>query len=389
MLAETRCRLGIVLTVFGVIVVCLMICDVSIPVPRKPPIPGLGRVGVVSIAHDRPEFYRQSLTSILAANRVDEVDLIVSMDDERYYEELERVGNELMFPKSPIVLHNQMPWFLKKISNVDGKITAHHYYIFRRIFEDMGYDYVVLIESDLVVSADIFDFFFKVAPYLNNEGNPNDPICVSGWNDNGYRFFSLNEHRLFRTDYFPGLGWMIHKSTWFKFWRIEWPQGLLGLWTGYDHWLRDDASTRGRDCIVPEVSRTHHVANTGAHVNDESQYMLDKMALASGKVKISQEEVDLVVGSMSKYEARVRRERIEHSIQMKLDEVPEEEVEHGKSITYIIDPLLVPAMNEKYGWFSERLRSSHKGMMTCQFGPKYAFTNITIVLEPFEEYWIH
>ena len=357
--------------------------------PIKPPIPGLGRVGLVSIAHDRPEIYRESLKSILAANRVDQVDLIISMDDERHYEELEKVGREVMYPNTPMVLHNQMPVFFKHISSVDGKITAHHYNIFRRIFEDMGYDYLVLVESDLVVSADILDFFFKVAPYLNNTGKPNDPLCASAWNDNGYSFFTLNEERLFRTDYFPGLGWMVHKSAWFDYWRIEWPQGLTALWTGYDHWLRDIASTRGRDCIVPEVSRTHHIAKTGAHVNDASQHLLNQMKLASGQVEISQEEVDLVAGSMAQYEARVGRERIHKSIQVKLESVPEGELEAGKSVTYIIDRSLVPVMNKKYGWFSEALRSSHRGMMTCQMGTKYSYTNITLVLAEFRNYWIH
>jgi hypothetical protein len=124
-------------------------------------------------------------------------------------------------------------------------------------------------------------------------------------------------------------------------------------------------------------------------VNDASQRLLNQMKLASGQVEISQEEVDLVAGSMAQYEARVGRERIHKSIQVKLESVPEGEWEAGKSVTYIIDRSLVPAMNKKYGWFSEALRSSHRGMMTCQMGTKYSYTNITLVMAEFRNYWIH
>ena len=359
--------------------------------PRKPPIPGIGRVGVVSVAHDRPEYYRESLKSILEAERVDEVDLIVSMDDSRFFVDLEKVGNEVvkeMGKTQPIVFRNEMPRLLRLISNVDGKISSHHYMILRRGFEEMDYDYLILIESDLIVSKDVFDFFFKVAPYLNRGDGPEDPFCASAWNDNGFEYFKWSESRLFRTDYFPGLGWMIHRSVWMNAWRLEWPHGMIGAWDAFDHWLRDDASTRGRDCIVPEVSRTHHIAISGSHTGSGSQKnWYSKMLLASGNAKIAEVEAGLVAGNMNEYEARLRRERIDTSVLVRLDKVPDQDPEKGKNFTYVVDPEMVPALNERFKWFSGRLRSSHKGLFTCELGPEHALTNLTVILSTHIDYW--
>jgi hypothetical protein len=243
---DNKLRMVGSLTLWGFVALLFLIWAMSEPTPSpvKPPIAGLGRIGLISVAHDRPDYYRQSLESIMLADRLDEVDLIVSLDDPRHYAELEKVGLEVTSKagrEKPIILHNPMAPFLKLVSNVDGRITAHHYSLLRRGFEDMGYDYLILIESDLVVSRDVIDYFLKVAPFLNGQSSEEDPLCASAWNDNGFEYFGLNETRLLRTDYFPGLGWMVHRSTWMNYWRTEWPHGLIGAWTPFDHWLRDTA----------------------------------------------------------------------------------------------------------------------------------------------------
>ena len=38
--------------------------------------------------------------------------------------------------------------------------------------------------------------------------------CVSAWNDQGFAHTASDPRRMKRTDYFPGLGWMITASTW-------------------------------------------------------------------------------------------------------------------------------------------------------------------------------
>merc|ERR1711862_43890 len=85
-----------------------------------------------------------------------------------------------------------------------------------------------------------------------------------------------DEKRLFRTDYFTGLGWMIHSDTWKKIRKI-WPANPT---TGWDHWLRHGSGLRPRECVVPEVPRTHHFDTKGTNVTagNEIGRLLARMA---------------------------------------------------------------------------------------------------------------
>lgn len=66
--------------------------------------------------------------------------------------------------------------------------------------------FTLLIENDLILAPD-FLWYFRLAGSLLDR----DPSlwCISSWNDNGFRDIVSDERKLFRTDYFPGLGWMI------------------------------------------------------------------------------------------------------------------------------------------------------------------------------------
>lgn len=61
---------------------------------------------------------------------------------------------------------------------------------------------------------------------------------------------------LYRTDFFPGLGWMIRKSLWEEL-KPKWP---LGFW---DDWMREEPQRKGRACIRPEIPRTRTFGREG------------------------------------------------------------------------------------------------------------------------------
>jgi hypothetical protein len=90
--------------------------------------------------------------------------------------------------------------------------------------------------------------------------------CVSAWNDNGVpkAKLRLDEDRLYRTGYFPGLGWMLSSKIWNEVLRARWPSAPT---TGWDHWIRLSTSVDRRECISPEVPRTRHVSTHGTNVN--------------------------------------------------------------------------------------------------------------------------
>jgi hypothetical protein len=39
-------------------------------------------------------------------------------------------------------------------------------------------------------------------------------LCVSAWNDNGRPGLVRDEAKAYRSDFFPGLGWMLHVDLW-------------------------------------------------------------------------------------------------------------------------------------------------------------------------------
>jgi len=75
----------------------------------------------------------------------------------------------------------------------------------------------------LEISPDFFNYFEATLPILKS-----DPtlFCVSAWNDNGKKQFIGDPEKLYRSDFFPGLGWMLTK----EFWREideKWPGGYF------------------------------------------------------------------------------------------------------------------------------------------------------------------
>jgi len=103
--------------------------------------------------------------------------------------------------------------------------------------------------------------------------------CVSAWNDNGALPHARDPGNLQRTGYFPGLGWMMKEGDWAPL-SAQWPRAAT---TGWDHWIRRTTNSGGgRECIVPELPRTKHVATHGTNVQAAEQRRYAKFAFATG-----------------------------------------------------------------------------------------------------------
>jgi alpha-1,3-mannosyl-glycoprotein beta-1,2-N-acetylglucosaminyltransferase len=105
------------------------------------------------------------------------------------------------------------------------------------------------------VAPDFYDYFLGTRHLLDQ-----DPTiwCVSAWNDNG-KAGLIEPHengKLYRSDFFPGLGWMMTK----KLWRELGPKWPAGFW---DDWMREPAQRNDRACIRPEISRTKTFGRIG------------------------------------------------------------------------------------------------------------------------------
>jgi alpha-1,3-mannosyl-glycoprotein beta-1,2-N-acetylglucosaminyltransferase len=114
-----------------------------------------------------------------------------------------------------------------------------------------------------------------MAPLLDSDDSL---MCVSAWNDHGQRGRASNATALYRTDIFPGLGWMLTSSVGLEL-HANWPDTL------WDEYLREAKVRKGRQCLYPEVPRTHTFGKVGTSVGEFFDEHLAVMVL-------NQEEVD-------------------------------------------------------------------------------------------------
>ena len=135
------------------------------------------------------------------------------------------------------------------IDNVFG--VSNNNYEYSKTVRDVNR--VIILEEDLLVATDFFEYFGAVAPMLHS-----DPtlLAASAFNDNGFDKMVRDADRLYRTDFFPGLGWMCTRDAWIEL-SVKWPRAY------WDDWLREPKNRKGRNFIRPEISRTFHIGKIG------------------------------------------------------------------------------------------------------------------------------
>lgn len=122
--------------------------------------------------------------------------------------------------------------------------------------------YAIIIEEDLDVSPDFFNYFSQTVRILEEDDSV---YCISAWNDQGYEHTSMDEGLLYRVETMPGLGWIIKRSLYKEELETRWPTPDK-MWD-WDIWMRLKYIMKGRECIVPDVSRTYHFGSNGLNMN--------------------------------------------------------------------------------------------------------------------------
>eukprot|EP00186_Timspurckia_oligopyrenoides_P001705 CAMPEP_0182441272 /NCGR_PEP_ID=MMETSP1172-20130603/214_1 /TAXON_ID=708627 /ORGANISM="Timspurckia oligopyrenoides, Strain CCMP3278" /LENGTH=385 /DNA_ID=CAMNT_0024635453 /DNA_START=492 /DNA_END=1649 /DNA_ORIENTATION=- len=115
------------------------------------------------------------------------------------------------------------------------------------------FDHVILLEDDMEVGSDIFEYFEAMKSLLEIDDSL---YCVSAWNDNGVEARAHDHRTLHRSDWFPGLGWMLNRKLWMEL-RQKWP---VAFW---DDWMRESKQRKNRKSIRPEMSRTRNYGLIG------------------------------------------------------------------------------------------------------------------------------
>ncbi|KAJ0513644.1 putative alpha-1,3-mannosyl-glycoprotein 2-beta-N-acetylglucosaminyltransferase [Helianthus annuus] len=139
------------------------------------------------------------------------------------------------------------------------KIARHYKWALDQLFYKHRFNRVIILEDDMEISPDFFAYFEAGADLLDKDKSI---MAISSWNDNGQKQFVHDPYTLYRSDFFPGLGWMLSKSTWDEL-SPKWPKAY------WDDWLRLQENHKGRQFIRPEVCRTY---NFGEHGSSLGQF---------------------------------------------------------------------------------------------------------------------
>ncbi len=105
---------------------------------------------------------------------------------------------------------------------------------------------VLVVEDDLLFSPDFYEYFHSVGEVLEKDAAT--LFLVSAWSDNGFRGKVGDVYALRRTEYFPGLGWMLPRELYVTELEPQWPDNH------WDHWLRASRTRKGREIVYPQVS---------------------------------------------------------------------------------------------------------------------------------------
>eukprot|EP00045_Choanoeca_perplexa_P009841 m.96341 g.96341 ORF g.96341 m.96341 type:complete len:615 (+) comp15048_c0_seq2:189-2033(+) len=152
-------------------------------------------------------------------------------------------------------------------SERNARISQHYLAALTAVFEEFQTAaHVLILEEDLEVAPDFFHYFAQTRPLL--EADPT-LYCVSAWNDLGYKHTAKDPTMLMRLDTMPGLGWMLKRDLFVDELRAKWPSADK-FWD-WDMWMRMNEQRKGRECIVPDISRTFHFGAHGVNMNDYFQ----------------------------------------------------------------------------------------------------------------------
>jgi hypothetical protein len=125
-------------------------------------------------------------------------------------------------------------------------------------FECFKYPAVLLLEDDMKLAPDFFEFYAATQWLLASD---NSLYCLSAWNSVGYKQQRVSPRRIVRSDVSPGRGLMLSRQLGLQL-LAAWPQGEAVDWQQH---VRSSAVRAGRQCLLPEMPRMAPAGELAAH----------------------------------------------------------------------------------------------------------------------------
>ena len=211
------------------------------------------KFSLVVLACNRPDYLKQTLDSLLDVDGVRKEDIIVVQDgnDASVIQVVQDYGLN--------IVHNNMKGNLRGRDGA-AKIATHYKFAISNGFAfNPRSPAIIIIEDDFLFSPDFLQYFESNSPVLDEDPTT---FIMSAWNDNGLAVHVSDKQKIHRTNYCPGLGWLMPRKLWEQELEKKWPK------THWDHWMRDPKQHKGRDCLHPEVPRDYHIGVKGTFMDD-------------------------------------------------------------------------------------------------------------------------
>ncbi|XP_046355401.1 protein O-linked-mannose beta-1,2-N-acetylglucosaminyltransferase 1-like [Haliotis rufescens] len=252
----------------------------------------IASVPVAVIASDRPHYLYRMLRTLLSVPGSNPKMVTVFIDG--YFEEPLEVTK--LFGLRGI---QHTPLGIK-----NARISQHYKASMTATFNLYpNAEYAIVIEEDLDVSPDFFNYFSQTQHLLEQDESL---YCVSAWNDQGYEHSCKDPALLYRVETMPGLGWLLKKKLYKEELEPQWPTPEK-QWD-WDMWMRSSFIRKDRECVIPDVSRTYHFGSKGLNMNPYFQEIYFKkhslVTFSNVKLKninsIQKENYEEVVKSLIK-----------------------------------------------------------------------------------------
>ncbi|XP_062411760.1 protein O-linked-mannose beta-1,2-N-acetylglucosaminyltransferase 1 [Sardina pilchardus] len=229
-------------------------CKDPAPIEFNPdplPVSNVHHVPVAVIAGNRPNYLYRMLRSLLSSHGVNPQMITVFIDG--YYEE----------PMDVVELFGLKGVQHTPISIKNARVSQHYKASLTATFNlHPDAEFAIVLEEDLDISIDFFSFLSQTIHLLREDDSL---YCVSAWNDQGYEHTSEDPALLYRVESMPGLGWVLKKSLYKDELEPKWPTPEK-LWD-WDMWMRMPEQRKGRECVIPDVSRSYHFGIIGLNMN--------------------------------------------------------------------------------------------------------------------------
>ncbi|KNB46034.1 alpha-mannosyl-glycoprotein 2-beta-n-acetylglucosaminyltransferase-like protein [Blastocystis sp. subtype 4] len=111
------------------------------------------------------------------------------------------------------------------------------------LFDGSGYQQILFIEEQYLISADFFSYFDNISPVMWK-----DPtiLGITAFNENGAKSNKFLPFHVFRSDFMSMGAWLLTSKVWIRYDRKWCPHSML-------KWIRLKENRKDQACIIPQV----------------------------------------------------------------------------------------------------------------------------------------